>query len=121
MKNIIKIFMIFTLLFYSTACEDFLDINDDPNNPTDVVIDLVFPVACSSSCYAFGGFYQILGGLWAQHWTQAVGASQYKDWDSYRIDKSNFGTQYREIYAGSLRDLEYVRTKARTKVLGSII
>jgi hypothetical protein len=28
-----------------TSCESFLDVNDDPNNPTAVTPDLILPVA----------------------------------------------------------------------------
>ena len=38
------------LLF--AGCKDYLDINDDPNNPTDATLDLILPVGISI-CWVF--------------------------------------------------------------------
>ncbi len=46
MKNIIKFAILLVVFGLSAAsCEDYLDVNIDPNNPTSVTPDLVLPVA----------------------------------------------------------------------------
>ena len=40
MKNIKYILTIFITVFFFTSCEEFLDVNDDPNSPANVSLDL---------------------------------------------------------------------------------
>lgn len=97
----------------STSCgDDYLDINVDPNNPSDATVDLVFPAGAASVAYTLGGSWQILGSFWAQHWTQSTGANQYAVIDDYNISESYYNRQYVEMYAGALNDLNWVSKKA---------
>lgn len=109
-----KWFVFFALLVFSTSCEkNFLDVNVDPNNPASSSVNYVLPAAMGSSAYVIGGWYQILGGMWAQHWTQSTGAQQYRNIDAYDIQTTDFdGRQYGELYTGALNDYEYVRKVA---------
>ncbi|NOR27030.1 MAG: SusD/RagB family nutrient-binding outer membrane lipoprotein, partial [Lutibacter sp.] len=52
MKKFIGIFFLFALL---TACEDELDINTNPNTPTDVEKSLVLTAAQGSLVTGLGG------------------------------------------------------------------
>lgn len=92
-----------------TSCKkDYLDINTDPNNPTKASVDLVLPTAQGYASYVMGSPYQILGGFWAQYWTQGPTGNQYNNYDQYTITSANFDRQWRDMYAGSLNDLRYV-------------
>lgn len=74
---------------------------------------LVLPAGIGSAAYVMGGWYQILGGLWAQHWAQSPGAQQYRDFDQYNINTTTLDNrQYQELYSGALNDLEYVKNLA---------
>lgn len=112
MTKIKNIFLALFILGFLPSCEDFLDVNEDPNNPREVDKRLVLAPAISSTCYVVGGYYQLIGGFWSQHWTQSTGAGQWKDLDSYNITNSDYERQYREIYAGSLNDFEYIKKSA---------
>lgn len=113
MKRFKKIIILFALLIIGYSCSDsFFDINQDPNNPSDATVQLVLPTGLSSSCYVIDGWWQIVGGLWAQHWTQSTGASQYRDVEDYQITSSSFDRQFSELYAGALNDLEFVKKKS---------
>ena len=100
------------LMALSTSCEDYLDVNTDPNNPADATLELVFPAGVSSVAFTLGGQWQILGSLWSQHWTQSTGANQYATVDDYNITESYYDRQYSEIYSGALNDLNWVSIKA---------
>lgn len=101
------------LLIFSTSCEDFLDINTSPNEPAQAPVELVFPAATGSAAYVIGGWYQILGGMWSQHWTQSTGASQYRNIDAYDLQTDFLDDrQYGELYSGALNDLEYIKKTA---------
>ncbi len=98
------------LLF--AGCKDYLDINDDPNNPTDATLDLILPVGISSVGIQVGGSYFNLGGFWSQYYTQSPDAGQYEDIDEYNITADFFDRQWTDIYAGGINDLETIRNKA---------
>src|SRR5690606_38305641 len=104
--------LLIVLMAVSTSCEDYLDVNTDPNNPADATLELVFPAGVSSVAFTLGGQWQILGSLWSQHWTQSTGANQYATVDDYNITESYYDRQYSEIYSGALNDLNWVSIKA---------
>lgn len=114
MKKGNYILLIFIILLFS-SCEDWLDVNHDPNNPSEeqVSIENVLSSGISSIAYVVGGRYQVLGALWSQHWTQSPGASQYAGIDAYDINSSTFDNrQFGELYSGALKALEYVKVES---------
>jgi hypothetical protein len=101
------------ILLIPMSCQKWLDVNDDPNNRSEVDYKFVLPSAISSVAYVMGGKYQLLGALWSQHWTQSLGASQYSGIDSYDINSSSFDdNQYGALYSGALKAQEYVKIES---------
>jgi hypothetical protein len=99
-------------LVLGSSCENWLDINKDPNNPSEANEKLTLSAGISSVAYVYGGKYQVLGALWSQHWTQSLGASQYTGLDSYDINSSTYNGQFNALYSGALENFEYVRKLA---------
>src|SRR4051812_10294416 len=81
----IKVILIVVFFFGSiTACKkDYYDINTDPNNPAGVPVSLLLPSAEGAIAHTLGNDMQIIGGIWAQYWTQSPAANQYKQYDQY--------------------------------------
>jgi len=104
--------LLIVLMLFSTSCDDYLDVNTDPNNPADATLELVFPAGVSSVAFTLGGQWQVLGSIWSQHWTQSTGANQYAVIDDYNITESYYDRQYSEMYSGALNDLNWVSQKA---------
>ena len=119
MKNIFKFnkWMLLIMVFIFASCEkDFMDVNHDPSRSAESTVQLTFPAAVGSSAYVIGGYYQLLGGFWSQHWTQAIGAPQWREIDSYNLQTSDFDVrQWGELYSGALTDYKYVRELAKSK------
>lgn len=111
MKKVFNILFI-SLILLGSGCKEFLDVNDDPNNPTDASVDLILPGAQASLMATFGGSYHNLGGFWAQYYTQAPDAGQYERFDEYNPNADEFDREWTEAYAGGMNDLEVIRTKA---------
>jgi len=110
MKKLSIILTIGTLLIFSGCKKDFLKVNEDPSSTRNATVQMVLPGAIGSTCYVVGGYYQLLGGFWAQNWTQALGAPQWRDIDSYNLTTNDFdGYQYGELYSGALNDYKYIR------------
>ena len=106
-------FGLFLLLpLFMSSCKDWLDVNQDPNNPTNVAPEFVLPAAQASVAGVIGGDFAIVGGLWAQHWTQSHVSSQYKTLDSYALSRSDYDVAWTELYAGGLNDLQVIRTQS---------
>lgn len=112
MKGIIKNSVLLLAAFSLGSCNDWLDVNEDPNNPTNVAPEFVLPAAQASVVGAVGGDLAIIGGIWSQHWTQSNASSQYRNIDSYDLNPSDYNGLWTELYAGGLNDFEDIKIKA---------
>lgn len=107
MKNIFKIVILFSLAVF-VSCDENLDINTNPNNPPEINAGLALASAETSLVTVMGGELTNLGGFWAQYYTQAPSASQYRVIDQYNINVSYADRLWAELYAGCLNDLKFV-------------
>lgn len=89
-----------------TGCKKTLDVNQNPNALSDVTARQLLSSAEVSIAQAYGNYFQIAGGFWAQYWTQNPIASQYKSFDQYDPGPSSANTAWQLLYAGALQDLE---------------
>ncbi len=112
MKGIIKNSVLLLAALSLGSSNDWLDVNEDPNNPTNVAPEFVLPAAQASVAGIVGGDFAIIGGLWSQHWTQSNASSQYRGIDSYDLQPSDYDIAWTELYAGGLNDFEDVKNKA---------
>jgi len=108
MKKLFSIIMIASVLFLSNCGKNWLDVNKDPNNPETATAELVFPAGVISVASQVGGYYALVGGFWSQYFAQSNAANQYKELDQYNPTSTDFNSQWREMYAGALSDLQYV-------------
>ena len=113
-KIIIKFSVIGLLVLSSiTACKkDYFDINENPNQPSDVDVRELLPSAEAAIAHAVGNNLQIAGGLYAQYWTQSPAASQYKQYEQYSPASTEFDNPWRIMYSDALTDLRAIQTKA---------
>lgn len=111
MKSINKIFLVLLagLLF---SCENQLDVNTDPNSPTDITPGLALSAAQASLITVTGGDFSNLGGFYAQYHTQAPSASQYEVIDQYNLNTAYANRTWTELYSGCINDLEFVITES---------
>jgi hypothetical protein len=88
MKNKITILLSFflaTFILISGCSKDWLDVNEDPNNPPTANPELVLPAGQMSVGTVVGYYYNLVGGFWSQYWSQSNAANQYKYIDQYQI------------------------------------
>lgn len=106
-KNLYKgIAMLFVTLGFM-SCDDFLDINDDPNNPTSVGNALLLSSAQVNMAYAFGNDNAGLNGHAGTIMHHYVQRGAIND---YGIQGTDFAvtTPWRSLYAGALTDLNII-------------
>src|SRR6056297_915914 len=115
MKTFLKIISVFLIAgFVLSSCEkNWLDVNQDPNNPTEAPADLIFPAGVSEVAGIVGGRYCLVGGIFSQWWTQANSSNQYKGFTSFNITRTDFNNEFEQLYSGALNDLNEVKRQAK--------
>ncbi|WP_461641728.1 SusD/RagB family nutrient-binding outer membrane lipoprotein [Labilibaculum euxinus] len=110
MKKSIIAISLALLSVFAWSCDDFLDINQDPNVLGDIPdAKVVLPAAeIGLANQLMGWDFGFGGGYWAQYWTQAYAASQFKFLCEYT--ETDFEDAYEELTSGVLNDLKRIET-----------
>jgi hypothetical protein len=131
MKNIIKFAILLIVLGLAASCsDDYLDVNTDPNNPTEVTPNLVLPVAQLYSATIVQGYTYLnhLGNLFMYNWSQSDGYSWYSDEFKYLVTSSFHDNIFEDSYTlamkqyqvlVNLEDSEYDYYKAIGKIMNA--
>lgn len=107
-KYIISAFALFTL-FTTSGCQDWLDVNHNPNT-LETVPDakVLLPAAEMNLANTLMGWEMgFSAGFWSEYWTQKYTASQFKTLCQY--EETSFSTAYQNLTAGVLADLENIK------------
>ena len=94
------------------SCKKTLDVNTDPNNPTDVPTTVLLPSAQVNLAFTLGGNASRYTGAFIQHYGGHRG--QPLEYGQYNFSPSSSDNFWSQMYAGVLRDLKAVRDKSRT-------
>ena len=89
----------------STSCDDYLDINDDPNFASNASNVLLLPSAQASSAIALSGMIERASGTLVQHYING----RFSNWG---FNGASYGTQWIDLYAGALADFEVIIAQA---------
>lgn len=83
------------------GCEDFLDVNQSPNNPEKVPPSVLLPTGLIGSAFANANELNRFSSTVMDYTYGAAGGPAA--WDIYNTDGANFGNQWRfEIYGGAI-------------------
>jgi hypothetical protein len=109
MKNKIFIVILSFLMAFAWGCEDYLDVNHDPNVIEEVpdAIVLLPGIQVGLGNQLMGWDFGFGGAYWTQYWTQNYTASQFKQLCEYR--ETSFSNAYQDLTAGVLIDAEDVK------------
>jgi hypothetical protein len=110
-----KIFIIlFTVALGITSCDSYLDINQDPNSPTESNVDasMIFPGAEMNLATSYGNFLRITGGYFAQHYVQLFGTSNYLDYSRFIMSATRSSGTYTQLTTRCLQNLETIRKQS---------
>ncbi len=112
MKNIYSILLIILpLLFLTTSCDDWEELNTDPNKPIEVTPGLLLPSAQGAFAYGMGGDISRYAGIMTQHF--AGTARQWSLYNGYDLSESDFDNIWRfSVYGGPLNDLQLLMQDA---------
>lgn len=97
-----------------TGCNDYLDINDNPNSPVqgNLTPDLVFPAAEMAFANSYGDYLRITGGYFAQHYSQFFGTSNYMDYSQFMQSATRSDGTYGNLTRNCLQNLSTVGAMA---------
>jgi hypothetical protein len=95
----------------AASCKKTLDVNTDPNNPTDVPTTVLLPAAEVNLAYTLGGNASRYTGAFIQHYGGHRG--QPLEYGQYNFSPSSSDNFWSSMYAGVLRDLKAVVEKSR--------
>lgn len=98
MKNMLKYIKLLLVILLLASCDDYLDVNTDPNNPTEVTPDLVLPGAQKYTAdniqARYRGSANIIGNLMVYNYSQSDGFSWYYDEFYYQ----NYSALYNDVF-----------------------
>lgn len=117
-KHTMLAFGLCGILLGGAGCKKQLDINQDPTVPTleQGTPALVFPAAVAGTISKTGGDLAIIGGIWAQYFTQSSSSNQYTTYDSYNLPTTddNLNAIYTVLFTNGLKNYQYVIDHAKT-------
>jgi hypothetical protein len=106
------------ILLHVGGCKKFLDVNSDPNNPTDVSEALVLaPVETEIATNIAAGSYsvQFINGpaLVTSYWMQELSLNQPQPQvDGYKLTQDEVDPIWFTLYSGILQNLNIINNKA---------
>lgn len=105
MKKILIYLNVLVAAVLLASCEDFLDVNKDPNNPMEVSPNLVLPVAQNYSAQVMHNNRRInnLGNMLMYNWSQSDGYAWYPDEFKYNVNSSFYQGIFNDTYSTALK------------------
>ena len=101
MKTIIASLLSVVLLLGASGCEEYLDVNDTPNNPLTATPDVLLPTVLAGAAFANANELNRFTTVVMQYNFGAGGSPS--DYDVYNIGGTDFNHQWEfEIYGGAL-------------------
>ena len=118
MKKIIYSLIVAGALLQVGGCKKFLDVNDDPNNPTDVSEALVLaPVETQIATNIAAGSYSVQNingpAMVTAYWMQELSLNQPQPQaDGYKLTQDEVDPIWFSLYSGIMQNLNIINSKA---------
>ncbi len=110
-----KTIFLFTLIILGmTSCDSYLDINKDPNSPSEINVtpNMIFPGAEMNLASSYGDFLRTVGGYYAQHYSQTFGTSNYLDYSQFKMSATRSSGTYTQLTTRTLKNLATILQQA---------
>ncbi|HLR24427.1 MAG TPA: SusD/RagB family nutrient-binding outer membrane lipoprotein [Fodinibius sp.] len=104
MKTKISILLIAVGLL-AVSCDNFLDVNDDPNNPSEVTPDLVLPTGLNYTAEYVQQDRRLnhLGNMMMFNFGEAQGFNWYRDEFRYAVNSTFYDNLFDDAYSSALK------------------
>lgn len=114
-RNFIYTGLIALVMGSMTSCQDYLDINDNPNFPTTATLNTLFASGGITTISQLGYNGAILGDMWMQYTTQGNTTNQYNTTVAYTITTASYNGFWTNAYSNTLPDLKLALEKAEAE------
>jgi len=113
MKKILLISAVVLSLGF-VSCDSYLDINENPNSPSEGNIEtsMLMPAIEMNMASSYGNFLRIAGGYHAQHYAQLFGTSNYVDYSQFNMSATRSSGAYTQFNQKALSNLKTVLEKS---------
>ena len=117
MKHIISALSIVACCLAATSCDSYLDINDNPNSPSEDLVDasMLFPGAELDFADQYGCRLRYFGGFYSECYCQLPGATNYTPMASFTQTPSQSNGVYRSLCINTLNNVNLVRNISSQK------
>ena len=99
----------------TASCDSYLDINQDPNSPSESMMtpNIMLPAAEMNLAGSYGDFARIAGGYFAQYYVQTFGTSNYLDFSQFTMSATRSSGFYTQMTSRALKNLTTIRSMAK--------
>jgi len=117
MKKNILLVSLLALVLSVTSCQDFLDINTDPNSPAsaNITTSMILPGVEMALATSYGDYYRITGGYFSQIYSHMFGTSNYIDYSQFQMSGTRSNTHYTQLYQKVLVNCKDIKAKAEAE------
>lgn len=114
MKKILSFISVVALSFNLSSCDSYLDINQDPNSPSEENIEtgMLMPAIEMNIASSYGNFLRIAGGYHAQFYAQLNGTGNYVDYSQFNMSATRSSSTYTQFTQKALSNLKTVLAKS---------
>lgn len=95
------------MILLASSCEDYLDVNTNPNSPTEADVELVLPQAIVASASVSNQFNSY-GGHFGGYIANAGGFSGFGTLFTYNLTPGDYNALWTTAFQDPLADLRYV-------------
>ena len=116
MKKYFRIFAMVALCSLALAsCESFLDINKNPNYPSEATCETLLPSVCATTVVQTGYNGEVMGLMFNQFCTQGNSTNQYNSLTNYGLTAGSYTGFWSNAYGNTLPDIKILLAKAEEK------
>lgn len=93
-----------------TSCDDYLDINQDPNSPTqeNMTPDMMLPAVELNLAHSYGDFLRTSTGYFTQYYSQYFGTSNYLDYSQFKMSPTRSSSTYTQLNTRVLNNIKTI-------------
>lgn len=115
MKKILYAVSAAVIAFSAVSCQDYFDINIDPNlpDPANITTSMIMPGVEAALATSYGDYLRITGGYYAQQYSQLFGTSNYLDYSQFEMSATRNSTHYSQLYQKVLVNCKTISEKAQ--------
>ena len=97
-----------------TSCDDYLDINQDPNSPTqeNMTANMMLPAVELNIAHSYGDFLRTTTGYFTQYYSQYFGTSNYLDYSQFTMSPTRSSSTYTQLNTRVLNNIKTIREMA---------